>query len=151
MLGFLTGLVGLLHLLLVQLNVVVLEIPLTERSCVDFDDGVLDQSLGTDELIVRRVVQNVNDAGLVRLGFGTPREVTVIKFECAVLHVLATTSDKNDALLTDFGVAGDSSHFELSFLLVDRHATTSRSPLLSGVPRDTHSILINNKSNLQTY
>ena len=151
MLGFLAGFIGLFHLLLVQLNVVVLEIPLTERSCVDLDDGVLDQGLGTDQLIVRRVVENVNDAGLVRLGFGTPREVAVVKLESAVLHVFTTASDQNDALLTDFGVASDSSHLELSFLLVDRHATTSRSPLLSGVPRDTHSILINNKIQLQTY
>jgi hypothetical protein len=146
MLGFGTGLVGFLNLLLVQLNVVVLEIPLTERSSVDLDDRVLDESLSTDKLIVGRVVENVNDAGLVRLGLGAPREVSVIELESAVLHVFATTSDKNDAFLTDFGVSGDSSHFELSFLLMDRHATTSRSPLLSGVPRDTHSTLINNKS-----
>lgn len=63
----------------------------------------------------------------------------MVKLEGAMLHVLSAASDQDDALLTDFGAGSDSSHFELSFLLVDRHATTGRSPLLSGVPRDTHS------------
>ena len=133
------GLIGLLNLLLVQLNVIVLEIPLTERSGIDLDNGVLDEGLGTDQLIVRRVVKNVNYAGFVTLRFGAPREVSVVELECTVLHVLATASDKDDALLTDFGAARHSSHFELSLLLVDRHPASSRSPLLSGVPRDTHS------------
>lgn len=72
MLGFGAGLIGLLDLLLVQLNVVMLKIPLTEGGGVDLDDRVLDQSLGTDKLIVRRVVENVNDTCLARLALGTP-------------------------------------------------------------------------------
>ena len=144
MLGFGAGLVRLLHLLLVQLNVVVLEIPLTERSSINLDDGVLHEGLGTDKLIVSRIVEDINDAGLARLGLGTPGEVSVVELESAVLHVFAATSDKNDALLTDFGVAGNSSHFELSFLLMNGHTSTGRSPLLSGVPSDTHRNLINN-------
>ena len=127
-----------------DLNTVVGLVPVLEGMGIDENDGSLDEGLGTDKLIVSRIVEDINDAGLARLGLGTPGEVSVVELESAVLHVFAATSDKNDALLTDFGVAGNSSHFELSFLLMNGHTSTGRSPLLSGVPSDTHRNLINN-------
>lgn len=39
-------------------------IPLSERQAVNKDDTVLDQSLGSDELIVGGIVDHINDSGL---------------------------------------------------------------------------------------
>ena len=63
-LGFSTSLVGLICLLLVQLNVVVLEVPLSEWSGIDGHDAVLHDGLGSHKLVVRGVVNNVKNSGL---------------------------------------------------------------------------------------
>ena len=39
-------------------------VELFEGSCIDGDDAVLYQGLGTDQLVVRGVVNNVKDASL---------------------------------------------------------------------------------------
>lgn len=39
-------------------------IPLSERKAVNKDDTVLDQSLGSDQLIVGGIVDHINDPGL---------------------------------------------------------------------------------------
>lgn len=39
-------------------------IPLPERQAVNKDDAVLDQGLGSDQLIVGSIVDNINDPGL---------------------------------------------------------------------------------------
>lgn len=38
-------------------------VPLTVRGGIDLDNGVLDESLGTDELVVRGVVDDIQDTG----------------------------------------------------------------------------------------
>ena len=72
MLSFCAGLIRLLNFLLVQLNVVVLEIPLTERGSIDFHNSVLDESLSTDKLVVGCIVNDINNAGLAGLGLTSP-------------------------------------------------------------------------------
>lgn len=39
-------------------------VPLPERQAVNKDDAVLDQGLGSDQLIVGSIVDNINDPGL---------------------------------------------------------------------------------------
>lgn len=55
-------------LLLVKLNIVVLEIPLSEGGCVNRNNSVLHESLGTDELVVCRVVDCVDNTGFASDG-----------------------------------------------------------------------------------
>ena len=47
---------------------------LSEGSAIDGDDGALDESLGSDKLVVRRVVDNVDDSALSGSGLGSPGE-----------------------------------------------------------------------------
>ena len=55
------------------------------------------------------------------------------------LDVSATSLNEDHSLVSDFGHGWDSAHFEISLFLVNWHAATSRSPLVPGVPRNTHT------------
>ena len=56
-------------------------VPLTERRGVDGDDGVLDEGLGSDQLVVAGVVDGVDDTRLASDRLGSPREVTGVQSE----------------------------------------------------------------------
>jgi len=47
-----------------EIDTVVDLVPFLEGGGIDFDDGVLDESLGSDQLVVSSVVLNVNDLHL---------------------------------------------------------------------------------------
>ena len=53
--------------------------PLTEGGSIDDDDGVLDEGLGPDQLVVAGVVDHVNDPGLPGGGLGGPGEVARVQ------------------------------------------------------------------------
>ena len=53
--------------------------PLTEGGSIDDDDGVLDEGLGPDQLIVASVVDNVDDPGLAGSGLGGPGKVASVE------------------------------------------------------------------------
>ena len=59
LLGLSSGLVALFNLFLVKLNVVPSQVPLSEWVGVNGDDCILDDSLGSDKLVVGSVVDNV--------------------------------------------------------------------------------------------
>ena len=42
--------------------------PLTEGSGVDGDDGILDERLRSHELVIRRIVDGIDDTGFARDG-----------------------------------------------------------------------------------
>ena len=63
----------------------------------------------------------------------------MIELESAVLGVVSTAADKDGTFLADFSHGGYSTHLELSFFLMNGHASTSGSSLMSGVPRNTHN------------
>lgn len=138
-LGAGAGLIGLLDLLLVKLDVVVLKVPLSEGGGVNLDDAVLDEGLGTNELVVGSVVNDIDNTGLSGDRLGAPGEGAVINAKSAVLLVATTATDVGDLSGAKLGHGGHTSHFELSFFLVDWHATASCSPLVSRIPRNTHS------------
>jgi hypothetical protein len=126
-------------LLLVEFDVVVLQVPLAERTGVDADNTVLHESLGTDELVVGGVVHDIQDTGLLGDGLRAPGESAGINAECAMLEVSSTSLDDGDLLGAEFSHGGGATHFEKTLLLVDGHATTSGPSLVSGVPRNTHT------------
>ncbi len=92
-LGLTAGFFSLFNLLLVKLNVVVLQVPLTEGSGVNPDNSVLDKGLGAHKFVIGSVVDNVENTGLATDGLGAPGEGTSIDAECAVLEVATTTTD----------------------------------------------------------
>ena len=139
LLGVLTGFIRFINLLLVQLDVVLLEVPLSEGGGINRNNGVLHEGLGSDKLIVRRVVNAIKNSGLGRHGLGAPGEVALVSSESSALDVVATSANVDALLGTKLGHGRHSAHFELSLFLVNRHAATSGSPLVSRVPRNTHT------------
>ena len=116
---------GLFELLFVELNIVVLEVPLSEGSGINGDDAVLDDSLGSNELVVGGVVNNIENSGLSGDGLRTPGEATSINSKRTVLHVATSASDGSHSFLTQFSHSWLSTQFELSFLLMNWHAASS--------------------------
>jgi len=106
-------------LLVADGHTIVLLVPLTERSSINLDDGVLHQSLGTDQLVVGGVVDNVQDTGLARAGLSTPGEVTGVQTEGTELHVASTAANGPDGDVlggAQLGVGCRTSHLELALL-----------------------------------
>ena len=64
LLGLSSGGIGLFNFLLVELNVVVLQVPLSERIGIDGDDAVLDDGLCSDELVVGGIIDNIKNSAL---------------------------------------------------------------------------------------
>jgi hypothetical protein len=65
-----TGLLNLLNslgliLLLGEIDTIVLQVPLSERGGINLNNSVLGQGLSSDELLVGRIVDGVEDSGLV--------------------------------------------------------------------------------------
>ena len=54
-------------------------VPLTERRRVDGNDGVLDEGLGTHQLVVASVVDGVDDASFTGDRLRTPREIARVQ------------------------------------------------------------------------
>ena len=138
-LGGVTGFIRFFNLLLVQLNVVLFEVPLAEGGGIDQHDGVLDERLGTHELVVRGVVGAVKHTRLGSHGLGAPGEVAGIAAKSASLDVTAATAHVDALFGTELGHGGDPAHFKLSLFLVDRHTAARGSPLVPRVPRNTHT------------
>ena len=138
-LGLSAGFIRFFNLLLVEFNVVVLQVPESEGVSINAHNSVLDESLGSDELVVGSVVNDIQNSSLARDSLRSPGEGTVSNAQGSVLHVSTTGTDVLDLSGTELGHSGHSSHLELSLFLVNRHAATSGSPLMSGVPRNTHN------------
>ena len=68
---------------------IVLLVPLLERGGINLNNGVLHQRLGTHKLVVGCVVNNINNARLLRGALGTPRKVAVVQAQSAKLFVAA--------------------------------------------------------------
>merc|ERR1719385_17927 len=100
-------------------------VPLSEGSSIDDNDGVLDQGLGSDQLVVGGVVDNVDNPGLAGDGFAAPGEVSLVKSESSVLLVSSTDTESVDPLWSQLGHGGGSGQLELPLL-------ADGSPLASG-------------------
>jgi len=135
LLGFLE--VG--SLLFVKLNIIVLVVPLSERSRVDVHNGVLDEGLRAHKLVVRRVVDSVDHTGLAGAGLRSPGEAAVVKTPSAVLEVASTTTHESDFFGAELGQSRHSAHLELSLFLVNWHAASGGPSLVPRVPRNTHT------------
>jgi hypothetical protein len=147
--GSLLGLLGSLggaSLLLgggsVDVDAVVLGVEELEGDGIDSDDGVLDEGLGTDELVAGGVVDDVEDAGGLDCGFGTPGEVAAVEAEGASLGVAATGADGGDALGAKLGVGREAAKFVLSALTGDGLLATGDLALVETAADDTHSFLL---------
>ena len=143
--GALLGLLGLgdgtLTALLggrVNVDAVVLGVPELEGGGVDGDDGVLDEGLGTDQLVGGGVVDDVEDTGGLGDGFGAPGEGATVEAEGAGLLVATAGADGVDTAGAELGVGGEAAHFVLSALAADGGLTTGDLTLVEARADDTH-------------
>lgn len=93
-------------------------VPLSEGGGVDLDDGALDEGVCPDELVVGRVVDDPDDAGLAGDVLGAPGVVARLEAERAVLGVAPAHPDGVDPLRPDLGHRALASELELSLLAV---------------------------------
>ena len=123
--------VELLDLLVGLDSEVFLDEEILEWSGIDLNDGILDDGVGSDEFRIRWVESNRDDFGLVDGSLRLPNEVSDIESESSVLMISSSDSNLSDSLFADFGGSHWSSLFEGSFLLMDRHNSSSMSSLVS--------------------
>lgn len=116
------------------------QIPLGEWGSIDLNNAVFNESFGSDQLVVRCVVDNVEDSCFTSDSFWGPVKVSLFKSEGS--EFVVSSSDTNSAdssgITDEFGVGDGSSFFESSLLLVDRHAATGQSSFVPGVSVNTH-------------
>lgn len=91
-------------------------VPLTEGGGVDLDDGALGQGVGTDELVVGRVVGDGDDTGLAGAALRAPGEVAGVETQGTELVVAAAGADGVDALGANTGVGTLATSFESALL-----------------------------------
>jgi hypothetical protein len=125
--------------LLPQNLTIVILVPLAEGSRVHLNNGALNERLGADELVVRGVVDNVNDTGLARDGLAAPGEGTRVETEGTVLGVATASTHSVDALLTELGVGGLATELELSLLTILGTLGTGMRALVTAITANTYT------------
>lgn len=113
-------------------------VPLSERSSVDLDDGATGQGVGSDQLVVGRVVGDGNDTGLAGAALGGPGEVAGVETQGTVLVVTTTSADGVDSLGANLGVGTLAASLESALLPVVGALGTGGGALVARVTRDTH-------------
>lgn len=79
-------------------------VPLSEGSSIDLDDGGAGQGVGSDELVVGRVVDDTDDTSLLGDALGAPGEVAGLETQSTELAVAAAGADKMDTLSANTGI-----------------------------------------------
>jgi len=134
-------------------------VPLSERSGIDFDDGTLDQGLGSEQLVVGRVVNleqtenstncpnisiqgkccthDVDDPGLPGNVLRSPSEVTRVQSHSPVLGVSSSDTDLVNPLGTQLGHGGLTTQLKLSLLPVLGPSGTGGRALVARITSNT--------------
>jgi len=127
---------------LLELHVVVGLVELLVLGGVNLHYAALDQRLGSDQLVVGRIVDDVQNTDLAGHALAGPRKVALVQAESSELLVSTASADGVDAgLLSQLSVGGGAAQLELALLLVD-DALSSRQPALeSSRTRNSHLLL----------
>ena len=134
-------------------------VPLSERSGINFDDGTLDQGLGSEQLVVGRVVNleqakgsasrsevdpeedscthDVDDPGLPGNVLRSPSEVTRVQSHSPVLGVSSSDTDLVNPLGTQLGHGGLTTQLKLSLLPVLSPSGTGGRALVARITSNT--------------
>jgi len=136
-----------LSLFIVEVDTIVIAIPLCEGSRVNGHDAVFNQCIGTNQLIVGCVIDHIDDSCLAGDCLRSPVEVSFLETESSELEVTSTNPNSSNPgnIIDKFGVGDGSSLFVGSLLLVDGHSASSESSLVSGISVYSHVVnLISN-------
>ena len=97
-----------------EVEAVVLVVPVAERGGVDGHDRVLGEGVRPDELVVGRVVDDIENARLAADDLGSPGVGAVVKAKGAELHVATHAADGLDGLVRrELGHGGGAREVEL--------------------------------------
>lgn len=127
---------------LTQDDTVVVVEPLLEGGGVDLDDGRLGQGVGSDQFVVRRVVDDRGDSRLSGDTFRGPREVTGFNTQSSELLVTTSGSDGVDSLGAQLGRGGLTAQFELPLLTVLGSLGTGGRSLVTRISGNTHGVSV---------
>ena len=111
--------------------------PLAEGGGIDLDDTALHNGLGSDQLVVAGVVDDVDHTRLAREALRRPREGAGLEAERAVLEVTATHAHGVDALRAQLGHRRLATQLVLPLLHDLRALATSGAPLVAAITGDT--------------
>jgi hypothetical protein len=91
-------------------------VPLSERRGVNLNYGTLGECLGTDELVVACIVDDIDYSRLASDALGAPRKVAVVETKSAVLFVATACSNRVYTLRAQSRVGRRSAQLELPLL-----------------------------------
>lgn len=114
-------------------------VPLTERGGIDLHNGILNQSLCTNQLIVRSVVDNIDDSRFARNGLSGPAKVALVQTHGSEFDISTTNAYSVDAARTQFGHCGRSTQFKLPLFTIAFTTPTSLASFVNSVARDSHA------------
>ena len=126
-----------LGLLDANLDSVVGLVPALKGVGINHDNGTLDQGLGADQLVVGRVVHDIEDTDLAGADLGTPGKVAGIDAEGSELGVSSPAPDLVDAGFANLGHGRGPSEVVLSLLAELGAASTGLPALVSSFASDT--------------
>jgi len=129
--NFLLFLLFLLDDLLAELTTIPLLIVVSEGGGIDLDDAVLHERLRTNQLVVGRVVHDIQDTGAAGAAFSPPAEVARVQRQSSEFEVASTDTHDVHLSLLELGVGSRTTHLILSFLLVDIATTTRQTMFVS--------------------
>lgn len=111
---------------------------LPEWGGVDLNDASLHKGVGTDQFVVRSVVDDVKNTRLAGKPLRAPREIA--SFETQTTHLQVSTADANGAhkLRAELGHGGLATELILPLLAEVRVLTTRQAALMARVPGNTY-------------
>ena len=113
-------------------SLVVVEQVALEGVGIDLDDGVFDEGFGSDEFVVGRVVDDVNDLALSGDLLRDPDEVSGVEGHAS--EFVASSPDTENShitLVAELGVGNWASLFEGSLLLVNWHTSSCKAAFVA--------------------
>ena len=111
--------------LLAKINSVLPEVKLLVWCSINLDNGILQQSLGTHQLIAGGIVDHIKDTHFLGAILRAPGKIAGIQAQSAVLVVATPAPHRADTLATKLGHGWRATHLELPLLLVNVTATSS--------------------------
>jgi len=113
-------------------------VPLTEGGGIDLDDSALDESVRSDQLVVRGVIDDTDDTSLTSDMLRGPGKVPRLETEGTELFVTAARADGVDTLGTELGESRLTAELELSLFAVVSALGARGGSLVPRGASDTH-------------
>ena len=107
------------------------QIPLFEGGRIDLDNAVLHQGLRSDQFVIGGVVDNIKNFGFLGDSLRSPVEVPLIDSQGSEFVIAASNTESAHSFFAQFGRSLRSSALIKSLLLVDRHAPSGKTTLVS--------------------